>query len=241
MTRAATVWLCAVAMSLGSCAPDFQSNITPIRAPTSYASSYEQSGLQIGFDLLSPKDQIASFGVDMTKADVVPIRIVVRNDSRHEYYIQAEQIFGRTPNGDLYPGYRLDQSIARIRQSEIGKEMAKGAVAGILVGAAIGAAAGAAIGAAVDNPGGGAAFGAATGGTAGGFSGAAASADATTYAIKKELRKVDWGNRVVYPGHIEYGYLFMKTGVYYEALEVLLYNVNLRENKRVPISMGSSG
>jgi len=132
------------------------------------------------------------------------VRIVVRNDDTSEYYIQAEQIFGKTANGDLYPAYRLDQSIERIRQSELGEAMARGA---------------------------------ATVGTAGGLSGASASADATTYAIKRELRKVDWGNRVVYGGRIEHGFLFMKPGVAYEALEVLIYNVNKRENTRVSLSV----
>lgn len=229
---------CCIALGLSGCAPQFQSNITPIKSPMSYAASYEHDGLQIGFHVLSPSEQVEHFGVDMTRADVVPIRVVVRNDSDDEFYIQAEQVFGRTSSGDLYPAYRLDQSIERVRQSEIGRAMVRGAIAGVIVGAAIGAAAGAAIGeAAADSPGGGAAIGAAAAGTSGGLTGAGASADATTRAIKKELRKVDWGNRVVYPARIEHGFLFMKPGVEYEALEVLLYNVNKRENKRISVSL----
>ncbi len=215
------------------CAPQFQSNITPIKPPTSYATSYEQDGLQIGFHVLSAVEQVEHFGVEMTEADVMPVRIVVRNDSKDEFYIQAEQIFGKARNGDLYPGYRLDQTVERIRRSEVGKAMARGAAAGIIFGAALGAASGAALGAAVDDPGGGAAIGAAAGGTAGGFSGAGASADATTRAIKRELRKVDWGSRVIYPGQTVHGFLFMKPGVPYVALEVLLYKFNKRQSTRV--------
>src|SRR3546814_2796351 len=138
----------------------------------------------------------------MTDADVVPLRIGVRNDSQNEFYIKAEQFFGRSPNGDLYPAYRLDQTISRVRESEVGKAMASGAVAGVVVGAAIGAAAGAAIGGAIDGGSGaaqGAAIGAATGGTAGGVSGAIGYADNVSRQIAVELRKIDWGNRVVYP------------------------------------------
>ena len=98
--RALIVGFCTV-LGLTSCGPQFKSDITPIKSPTSYATSYELDGLQIGFDVLTVEQQIAHFGVDMTRADVVPIRVVVRNDSEDEYYIQAEQVFGRTPNGDL--------------------------------------------------------------------------------------------------------------------------------------------
>ena len=235
--RALIVVFCT-ALGLTSCGPQFKSNITPIKSPMGYATSYELDGLQIGFDVLTAEQQTAHFGVDMTRADVVPIRIVVRNDSEDEYYIQAAQVFGRTPNGDLYPAYRLDQSIDRIRKSEVGKAMASGAVAGLIIGAAVGAAAGAAIGQATsDSAGQGAAIGAAIGGTSAGISGAAAGADSTSRTIKSELRKVDWGNRVVYPAHIEHGFLFMKAGVAYDALEVLLYNVNKRKNTRISVTL----
>ena len=230
--RAGIVIVVAASLAV-ACAPRFQSSITPIKSPTNYRTSHQEGGLQIGFQFLSVKDQIEHFGVDMTKANVVPIRIVIRNDDPSEFYIQAEQILGKTANGDLYPSYRLDQSIERIRRSEIGEAMARGAMAGILIGAAVGVAAGAAIGQAVDDSGGGAAIGAATGGVAGGVAGAGAGADATSHAIKKELRKVDWGNRVVYPGRTEHGFMFMKPNVAYEALEVLIYNVNRRANSRV--------
>ena len=219
-----------------ACAPRFQSSITPIKSPTSYRTSHQAGGLQIGFHFLSPEEQAEHFGVSMTKADVIPVRIVVRNDDTDEFYIQAEQIFGKTADGNLYPSYRLDQSIERIRRSEIGVAMAQGAMAGILIGAVVGAAAGAAIGQAAGNDaGGGAAIGATAGGTAGGLSGASASADATAYAIKKELRKVDWGNRVIYPGRTEHGFMFMKPNVSYVALEVLIYNINERTNSRAVI------
>ena len=221
---------------VAACAPRFQSSITPIKSPTNYPTSHQEGGLQIGVHFLSTEEQVEHFGVDMTKADVTPVRIVVRNDDTDEFYIQAEQIFGKTADGDLYPAYRLDQSIERIRRSEIGEAMARGAMAGILIGTAVGAAAGAAIGqAAADDAGGGAAIGAATAGSVGGLSGASASADAAAHAIKKELRKVDWGNRVVYSGRTEHGFMFMKPNISYRALEVLIYNVNERANSRIAI------
>ena len=232
-----TTSLLLICLLAAGCAPQFQSNITPIRAPTSYPASYDEAGFQIAFDVLSPAAQEEHFGVDMTDGDVLPVRIVIRNDSQHEYYVQAEQIFGRTANGDLYPAYRLDQSVARVRQSEIGEAMARGAFAGIVIGAAAGAAAGAAIGGAAGDAGQGAALGAAVGGTSGGISGAAGGADSISHAIKKELRKVDWGSRVVYPGHTLHGFLFLKSGVPYESIEALLYNVNKRENTRILVGL----
>lgn len=236
--RPALCITCSIALALAGCAPGFQSNVTPIKSPTSYKASYQSDGFQIGFDVLTPQEQIAQFGTDMTKADVVPIRVVARNDGNDELYVQEDQIFGKTDSGDLYPAYRLDQSIDRIRNSEVGKAMASGAAMGLIVGAAIGAAAGAAISSSAGgNAGQGAAVGAAVGGTGGGLGGAAAAGDSTSQKIKNELRKVDWGDRVVYPGHIEYGYVFMKPGVDYQALEVLLYDVNKRQNNRISIPL----
>ena len=236
--RPALCVTCSIALALAGCTPGFQSNVTPIKNPSSYKASYQSDGFQIGFDVLSTQEQIAQFGVDMTKADVVPIRVVARNDGNDELYVQEDQIFGKTDGGDLYPAYRLDQSIDRIRNSEVGKAMASGAAMGLIIGAAIGAAAGAAISSgAGGNAGQGAAVGAAVGGTGGGLSGAAAAGDSTSQKIKNELRKVDWGDRVVYPGHIEYGYVFMKPGVGYQALEVLLYDVNKRQNNRISIPL----
>ena len=242
MTHRAPLRISVVAVLLTefvvACSPGFQSTITPIKSPTSFRTSHQEGGLQIGFHFLSSEEQVEHFGVDMTEADIVPVRFVVRNDDASEFYIQAEQIFGKTAGGDLYPAYRLDQSIERIRRSEIGEAMARGAAAGILIGAAVGAAAGAAIGDATGgDAGAGAAVGAATLGTAGGLSGASASVDSTTHAIKKELRNVAWGNRVVYAGRTEHGFLFMKPNVPYEALEVLIYNVNARENSRVTVQI----
>jgi hypothetical protein len=231
---------CVLSLALAGCGKPIQTNIVPIKDPASYASAYSKDGFQIAFELLSPEQQIEQFNIDMTDADVVPIRIIVRNDSQNEFYIKAEQVFGKTANADLYPAYRLDQTIQRVRESEVGKAMASGAIAGVLVGAAVGAAAGAAIGGAVDGGSGaatGAAIGGATGGTVGGVSGAAGYADSVSRQIAVELRKVDWGNKVVYPGHIEHGFLFLKPGVPYESLEVLIYNVNERKNERVAISL----
>ncbi len=217
------------------CTPRFQSNVTPIKTPSSYKSSLEREGFVLGFEVLSPEKQVKHFGINMLKADVQPVRVVARNDSPYEYYVQAEQIFGLTAEGDLYPAYRLDQTIERIRQSEIGQAMAQGAAVGLIVGAAIGAGVGAAIGGAAGDSGMGAAIGASTMGAGGGLAGASSSADAITSAIKKELWKVDWGNRVVYPGRIEHGFLFLKSDVHYKALDVLLYNVNKRRSERVTI------
>lgn len=228
----------ACACLIAACAPPLETNVVPIATPADGAASYQGDGLQVAIAPLTAEEQVAQFNVEMTRADVLPFRVVARNDSGDEYYIQADQVFGRTVNGDLFPAYRLDQTIERIRRSEVGEAMAGGAATGMIVGAVVGAAAGAAIGGAVgggDSAGQGAAIGAATGGTSGGLSGAAGAADETSRRIARELRKIDWGDRVVYPAHIEHGFLFMKPGVPYQALEVLLYNVNKREYKRVDI------
>lgn len=223
-----------VLLLAAGCAPEFQPQITPIKDPSAYRITHSEDGLSVGFHFLSVEEQKEHFGVDMSRADVVPVRVVVRNDSRREYFLDAGQVFGRTSSGDLYPVYRLDQSIERIRRSEVGRSMAKGAAAGIAVGILVGAASGAAVGGLSGGSGtDGAQVGAAGGAVVGGISGAGVSADATSQAIKRELRKVDWGSRVVYPGRLEHGFLFMKPGVAYDALEVRLHNVNDDLAKRV--------
>ena len=232
LSRFALVLLILLVVS--GCGASFQPNVTPIHSPEEYSSSFENDGLKIGFEFLNPGKQIENFGVDLTKANIQPVRIVVLNDSIYEFHIQDDQIFGRTKEMDLYPVYRIDQTTEQVLKSEIGAATSRGAITG-LAGLIVGAAAGAVIGEAVWGD---ASEGAVVGGTIGALSGAASATDAmdtTSLAIKEELRKINWGNRVIHPGQIEYGFLFFKTGPVYEALRFLIFNVNQTDSKQVII------
>lgn len=225
-----------------------------MRAPV-LAGAYDRGGLFVAFAMLSPDEQVEQFNIVMkSAADVTPERMVVRNDGGSVLHIRSGQVLGRTAKGATYPAYPLEQTIRRVRRSRVGKAMASGAVTGMVVRvrSTLGAAAatamdvdgGAAIAMAV---GGGAAtagaagrgttLGAATARTGGGLYGAAAGADAASRQIAQELRKVNWGRRVVRPGDTERGYLFLRPNIAYEALDVLVYNVDTGETRRLSVTL----
>jgi hypothetical protein len=81
----------------------------------------------------------------------------------------------------------------------------------------------------------GAAVGGVVGGTTGGAEGAS---DSITHRFRRELAAQDFGDRVVRPGHIEHGFLYMKWAPY-QSVRVLLFDIttNRREELNIPISI----
>jgi phage tail tape-measure protein len=145
------------------------------------------------------------FGTDLRTAEVLPLHLIVRNAGTHEFEINAAQIFGITTGGEFAGAYTLHQASQRVRESSIGTT----AATGLAVGALAGAAAGAAIGAAAAG-GEGAATGAAVGGAVGGVGGVAeGTSDTITSRFKRELAAQDFGDRVIAPGNIEHGFVYL--------------------------------
>ena len=211
----------------------FKANVTSFRSPADYPNHVNLSGLIIACEVLNtPEASKRQFNVDLNAIGVLPVRLIVKNDSQSEIEIDRSQIFGILSDGSMYNTYALHQSIDRIRSSEIGKGMAAGAVAGTVVLGAAGAGIGAATGGDSNSAG----TGAAIGGTAGALGGAAAGADSIAEYIHKEMWYLDWGDKAVYPGYLLNGFIFLPKAEY-QRIEIGVFNISKSKMEKAVINL----
>lgn len=216
-----------------ACSAPLRTSPAPFRLPSSYGAFAQWEGLEVAIDPIDAAERSRElFGTDMWEADILPLRLIVRNVGKHEFELAGAQVFGMSAAGELASAYTLDQATIRVRESSIGTT----AAAGLVVGAVAGAAAGAAIGGAVAGgrgAGAGAAIGAASGGTAGTAHG---TSDSITHRFRRELGTHDFGDRVIRPGHIEHGFVYMKWAQY-RAVRLLLFDITTNERHEVTVPL----
>lgn len=224
-----------VLVSTSACSSPLKTSVAAFRMPSSYPSFVQWEGLELAIDPIdTPEKSQAIFGTDMWDSTVLPLHLILRNSGSHEFEIASTQIFGVAASGEMAGAYTLQQATDRVRESSIGTT----AATGLIVGGIAGAAAGAAIGGAVGG-GRGAGTGAAIGGTVGGVSGTAeGTSDTITHRFRRELAAQDFGDRVVGPGRIEHGFLYMKWAQY-RSIRLLLFDIttNGRQELNIPITV----
>lgn len=217
------------------CAAPLRTTVAPFRLPESYPSSIQIEGLALAVDPVDIEEQSTrSFGTDLRTADVLPLHLIVRNSGSHEFEINAAQIFGITTGGEFAGAYTLHQASQQVRDSSIGTTAATGLAMGALAGAAAGAAIGAAAGG-----GEGAATGAAVGGAVGGAGGVAeGTSDIITHRYKRELAAQDFGDRVIAPGNIEHGFVYLKWQPY-TSIRIKVFDIttNKVHEIRLPVTI----
>jgi len=220
-------------LSTWSCSAPLKTSVAPIRIPSSYPSYVQWEGLELAIDPIdTPEKSQALFGTDVWDATLLPLHLIIRNTGTHEFEIASAQIFGVTASGELANAYTLQQATDRVRESSIGTTAATGLVLGSLAGAAAGAAIGGAVGG-----GRGAGTGAAIGGTAGGVAGTAeGTSDTISHRFRRELAAQDFGDRVVRPGHIEHGFLYMKWAQY-NTVRLLVFDITSNKRQELTISV----
>lgn len=232
---AKTGWVVLLIASLaGACAAPLKTTAPSFRLPSEYRSFIRWEGLEVAIDPIDTVEKSnAIFGTDMWEAMVLPLHLIVRNTGSHEFEIAAVQIFGVTRGGELANSYTLDQAAVRVRESSIGTTAATGALVGGIAGAAAGAAIGGAI-AGGRGAGTGAAVGAATGGVVGTAEG---TSDSIAHRFRRELAAQDFGNRVIRPGYIEQGFLYMKWAQY-ESVRLLLFDITTNKRQEISVPIG---
>lgn len=235
MTIRSNVLATSVALGLfligAGCAAPLRTTVAPFRPPESYPSSTQIEGLVLAVDPVDTEEHSTRiFGTDLRTAEVLPLHLIVRNAGTHEFEINAAQIFGMTANGEFAGAYTLHQASQRVRESSIGTT----AATGLAVGALAGAAAGAAIGGAAGG-GEGAATGAAVGGAVGGVGGVAeGTSDTITSRFKRELAAQDFGDRVIAPGNIEHGFVYL-TWQPYTSVRIKVFDITTNKVHEVQL------
>lgn len=217
------------------CAAPLKTTVAPFRLPESYPSFTRIEELRLAVDPVDTEEQsVRIFGTDLRSADVLPLHLIVKNSGSHEFEINAAQLFGISAAGEFAGAYTLHQATQRVRESSIGTT----AATGLAVGALTGAAAGAAIGAGAAG-GRGAAMGAAVGGAVGGAGGVAeGTSDVIAQQFKRELAAQDFGDRVIAPGNIEHGFVYLKWQPYTSVrIKVFDITTNKVHDIQLPISV----
>ena len=224
-----TIVYLVISSGLG-CAAPLRTSVAPFRLPETYRAFTRIEGLEIAVDPLDTEAKSARvFGTDLRSADVLPLQLIVRNTGSHEFEINAAQIFGISPNGEFAGSYTLHQATGRVRESSIGTTAATGLVLGAVTGAAVGAA----IGGAATGRGSGAATGAAVGGAVGGAGGMGeGTSDTITQRFKRELAAHDFGDRVIAPGNIEQGFVYLKWESY-SSIRIKLFDITTNKAHEV--------
>ncbi len=211
-TVRAGLWaMLAVAFAAGGC-QHYERRAMPFRAATDYASHQSVDGADLGVLLMdSPGQAEDAFGFDIVGAGVLPVQVVIDNNSTQTMQVVPSQCYLVLPNGDRYG--LLDPARARERMSRRTSwgEAAPRAGRGALLGGAGGALLGGAIGMVTGqnvlrSAGKGAVVGAAGGAVAGGVEGA--TEPDTNRAIADDLRSASLQNQRVAPGETGHGILF---------------------------------
>lgn len=220
-----------------ACAAPLRSGVAPFMPPDRLPNVQVVWQLAIAaYPLDTEAKSSRAFGTDLRAADILPIQLIAENKGGHEYEIDAAQIFG-VRGTELYPAFTLSQAATRVRESSIGTTVVGHAVLGAIAGAAAGAAIGAAAGGAAGQAGSGAATGAALGGAVGTTSGIAAGASYRyTHKFRHELAAQDFGNRVLFPGDLRQGFIYLQAQPY-TGLRVKVTNITTRTTQVIEIPL----
>ncbi|SKA81689.1 hypothetical protein [Desulfobaculum bizertense] len=225
---------------LSGCAAPLRVEDVSFQPPEAIPGHQELNGLIIAavpVDSLNRSKEL--FHTDIKKAGVLPIHIIVQNNGDKELEINHQQIFGITSEGSYQVAFTLDNAAGKIRSSSIGST----AVAQTVAGAALGAAVGAGVGAGIGSAGGDAGLGAQSGAIIGGTTGAAAGlgagvSDRWTLEFKKQLATHAFEDRVIYPGDIQQGFIYLRWQPYTK-LRIKLFDITDNKHKALlfPISI----
>jgi hypothetical protein len=212
------------------CSAPLKTDTVSFKLPSSYVNHKSVDGLNIAvIPVDTLKESEKTFGTDLKTANILPVHLVIQNSSNKEFEVNHQQIFAINPNEELTVAYNLNKTAEHVRSSSIGTTTATKAMAGALAGAAIGAGLGAAIGSASGNSDSGAGTGAALGAAVGGTSGAGAGlSDSITFQFKRELANLSFGDRVIFQGDIQQGFIYFKWQNY---KKIRLNVFNITDNK----------
>jgi len=223
---------------VASCAAPMKVEDVSFKHPAAIPNNQTIDGLVIAIEPVCSLERCKEiFNTDLKEADVLPVQLIVHNQGDKEFEINHQQIFGITPQGDYQVAFTLGTTANKIRRSSIGTTAVTQTVAGAMVGAAVGAGVGAGVGSAAGDTGQGAEAGAIIGGTAGAAGGlAAGTSDRWTLEFKKQLAIHAFEDRVIYPGDIHQGFIYLRWKPYTK-LRMKLFDITDNKNQEVLFPM----
>lgn len=207
--QAAYCALIGAGLNFAGCAT-YSDRVAPVPLPGTFAEHVNVQGALLAATPYVDEDKAKDvFGFNVRSAGLLPVRLVIDNQSGMSLAIQPQQTFLLDNEGQAWPLLTQEQAYKRVRDEvELGETM-KGAVRPSLMLGTAGAIAGFAIGVLTgENLGETVAKGAAVGASAGALYGGAARHQEYGEEIGKDLMRNSLRNQRVKPGELAYGYLF---------------------------------
>ncbi|HHJ39863.1 MAG: hypothetical protein AXA67_06240 [Methylothermaceae bacteria B42] len=196
-------------MVLAGCST-YKDRVAPVPLPASQPQSVQVDGVSIAaYAYLDPGRAEDLLGFDVRGSGLIPVRLVLDNQSSSSVQIVPQQTFLVDNQDQAWPLLTSDQAYRRIKgEVEIGETFASTGKKAVLLGA-VGAVTGFAIGIlsggdVAKSIGKGAAVGASIGAIIGGGE----RYQALDSEIRRDLRRRSLRNHVIPPGALAYGYLF---------------------------------
>ncbi|MAT65039.1 MAG: hypothetical protein CMN57_05300 [Gammaproteobacteria bacterium] len=208
MKRIGSVLLLATFVLTGC--SGYSERVSPIELPSASANRVEVNGAQISATVYLDKDVASSvFGFDVRGAGLIPVRLVIDNQSESPLRLIPQQTFLIDAQDRAWPILEAEAAAERVRAHVDVAETVKGTTkpalllggAGALAGFAIGVVTGEDIGSSV-------AKGAAVGASSGAIVGGAKNYAEIEGRVRQDMRDKSLENRQVASGDLAYGYLF---------------------------------
>jgi hypothetical protein len=199
------------ALALASCAPRYEYRAVPVRPVSGYPGQAHVAGANIGaVAFYSPQELTQLFGFDLKKAGVIPVQVMVQNNSEAPVtFLDGARMQDISGNAwEVLPSEVVFTRINNYTSGSLNGE--KGVrrtllwgLAGAAMGAAVGAATGTNVGEAVGK-------GAALGGAAGAASSVMGigTTDDTSQDVMRDFSSRSLNHRTVAPGAEVSGFLY---------------------------------
>jgi len=190
----------------------YKSQYVSFRPPEAYVNKQDVAGISIGAEAYVGRDEATdAFGFDIRETGLLPVQLVMNNQSGSSVQIVTEQTFLIDAQGRYWQVVPNSVALDRVEKSTQLAALGKGAGAGALWGAAGGAILGAAIGiVSGQNVGNTMGKGAALGGAGGAIigTGRAAGSSDRQISIVDDIRSKGLENKTVPRDHLANGFLF---------------------------------
>jgi len=200
-----------VAAQVAGCT-SYKSQYVSFRPPEAYANKQEVGGVSIGAEAYAVRDEAKeAFGFDIRESGLLPVQLVMNNQSGRSLQIVTEQTFLIDAQGRYWQVMPNNVVLDRVEKSTQLAALGRGAGTGALWGAAGGAILGAAIGiVSGQNVGNTMGKGAALGGAGGAIIGTGKEATSTDrqISIVSDIRSKGLEGKSIPDNHLANGFLF---------------------------------
>ncbi|MGR9116654.1 MAG: hypothetical protein ACU85E_12885 [Gammaproteobacteria bacterium] len=228
-------WLMVWALLNQTGCATYSDRVAPVPLPTAFSEHINvQGALLAAIPYVDANKAESAFGFDIRSAGLLPVRLVIDNQSGMGLAIEPRQTFLIDKEDQAWPLLTQEQAYRRVEEEvEIGETLKGAAKPSLLFGAA-GAVAGFAIGVLTGTRlGETVAKGAAVGASAGALYGGVERHQEYDDEIRRDLMQNSLRNERVKPGELAYGYLFFPGRDEAESAAVLRLGLSLGNEQRI--------